>query len=224
MTASPVMSMRTYLDEIRYAVEHIMPTLWHERDELRDLERQVKAAAARAAEEYSRAQFIMMNSEDSEDFMMGVGAHWDSYWGPDKNRHYMSQEAEQLRARLAARSFSTSALAGALLQYGKQCLSAAYGPYEKNKNPWPTGRMIASQSTSTIIRCGRNQALHWEEGKLLKDTAACFDVLVGHNTVFGECCDRSLALEVIELLGWRNYNDFERELLDIDAARENSNS
>ncbi|MEV5370524.1 hypothetical protein AB0N12_14405 [Streptomyces albogriseolus] len=210
MADSSRIPMRTYLDEIKHAVEHIMPTLWHEKSELRALEKQANAAAARAAHEYGQANFIMLNAEDPDDFMMGVGAHWDSYWGPDKDAFYLSQDADQLRARITTRAFSTSALAGALLQYAKQGMSAVYSKPDN----WPEGRKVGDVAVSVIIRHGRNQAMHWEEEKdphpgLVK----CFDKLAELDPVFGEYRERSLAMEVVELLGWKEYADFERDLL-----------
>ncbi|MEU5632294.1 hypothetical protein ACH47C_40810 [Streptomyces rishiriensis] len=217
MNAPSPMPIRDYLNEMKYAVEHILPTLWHEQNELRDLEKQVQAATAQAREEYHRANFIILNAEDPEDVMMGVGAHWDSYWGPDKDRHYLSQEAAQLRTRLAARGFSTTALAGAILQYGKQGLSLAYG----HPNNWPEGRKIGEVALSVLIRHARNQAMHWGEErseddkkkKPYKDMADCFRKLSTLNPVFGDFEKQNLALEVVELLDWKEYSDFERDLL-----------
>ncbi|MFE9953290.1 hypothetical protein ACFYRJ_38470 [Streptomyces sp. NPDC005531] len=221
MTAASRMPMRDYLNEMKYAVEHILPTLWHEQAELRGLEEQVKAATARATNEYHRANFIMLNAEDPDDFMMGVGAHWDSYWGPDKDRHYLSQEADQLRARLAARAFSTTALAGAILQYGKQGLSLTYG----HPNNWPEGRQIGGVAISVIIRHARNQAMHWGEDrnedakkqKPYKEMADCFQKLASVDPAFGDFEKRNLALEVVELLDWKEYSNFERDLLDASG-------
>ncbi|MGW2064867.1 hypothetical protein ACWCO9_30345 [Streptomyces sp. NPDC001937] len=214
MTASPRMSMPEYLKEIRQAIEHILPTLWSERDELRDLEKQAEAAAARARDEYARAQFIMMNWEDPDDFMMGVGAHWDSYFGPDKDAYYLSKEADQLGARIAARAFSATALAGALLQYGKQGLSMACG----HPNSWAEGRHIGGQAISKIIRIARNQAMHWGEDKPpYPETVACFESLASVDPVFGDFRKRNMALEVVELLDWKEFGDFERDLLSMDG-------
>lgn len=209
MTASSRIPMSDYLREIKYAVEHIVPTLWHEKSELSDLEEQAKAAAARATAEYHRANSIMLNAEDPEDFMMGVGQHWDSYWGPDKDAYYLSQDADQLRARITTRAFSTSALAGALLQYGKQGMSAAYGAASN----WPEGRRIGDLAVSGIIRHGRNQAMHWEEGNPNQGVVECFEKLAELDPVFGKYRERSLAMEVVELLGWKEFADFERDLL-----------
>lgn len=209
MTASSRIPMSDYLREIRYAVEHIMPTLWHERSELSDLEGKAKAAAARATAEYHRANSIMLNAEDPDDFMMGVGAHWDSYWGPDKDAHYLSQDADQIRARIDARTFSTSALAGALLQYAKQGMSAVYG----KPGNWPEVRKVGDIALPVIIRHGRNQAMHWEEGNPNTDVVECFEKLARVDPVFSKYRERSLAMEVVELLGWKEYADFERDLL-----------
>ncbi|MEV1096448.1 hypothetical protein AB0I87_13385 [Streptomyces sp. NPDC049952] len=202
--------MRDYLNEMKHAVEHILPTLWREQDVLRGLEEQVEAAAARARHEYSQANFIMLNAEDPEDFMMGVGQHWDSYWGPDKDAFYLSQDADQLRARVATRAFSTSALAGAILQYAKQGMSVAHGKPDN----WPEGRKIGDVAVSVIIRHARNQAMHWEEEKTPHPgLVECFEKLAELDSVFDNYRTRSLAMEIVELLGWKNYSDFERDLL-----------
>ncbi|MET7761735.1 hypothetical protein ABZS71_06725 [Streptomyces sp. NPDC005393] len=211
MTASSRIPMSDYLREIKYAVEHIVPTLWHEREELRELEGKVEVAAARAMEVCRRANFAMLSSEDADDLLI---THWmmNHDTPPNREWHHLSAEADHFRARLAARAFSTSALAGALLQYAKQGMSAAYGA----PGNWPEVRKIGDVSVSVIIRHGRNQAMHWEEGK---DPHAglveCFEKLAELDPVFSKYRERSLAMEVVDLLGWKEYADFERDLLGL---------
>ena len=165
-----------------------------------------------AAENYERAHFIQQNSEDADDLMLGVGMHWDTYFGEDKDQHYKSKDLATLQASLALREFSFSSLAGTLLQYAKQGLSASFGP----PTNWPQGRLIGTQNLKTIILEARNQSEHWEEGNPKPKVQQCFDTLAKQTLPdFAEYRTKNLAFKVVSLLGWRSYDEFRADLLSM---------
>lgn len=207
------MTLSEYLDEMEYAVCRVIESLWHEHDEAESLRSEIKELQQIAADNYRRAQFIQQNAEDPDDVMLGVGAYWDTYFGEDKDQHYKSNDLARIETRLAIREFSYSSLAGTLLQYAKQGLSASFG----SPAHWPKGRLIGSQHLKTIILEARNQSEHWEEGKPKERVRHCFDTLASEiGPEFTEYRTKNLASKVVALFGWRSYAAFRSDLLSMN--------
>lgn len=206
------MTLTEYLNEMEYAVTRVIESLWHEHDEAARLRKEIDELRKVAADNYARAQSIQQNAEDTDDLMIGVGIHWDTYFGEDKEQYYKSKDLDVLEERLAAREFSYSSLAGTLLQYAKQGLSASFG---KPAN-WPNGRLVSSQDLKTIILESRNQSEHWEEGNPFPKVEQCFNTLAAEKgPEFAQYKTKNLAFEVVSMLGWRSYADFKNDLLSM---------
>lgn len=197
---------------MEYAVTRVIESLWHERDEAASLRKEIDELRKAATDNYARAQFIQQNAEDTDDLMMGVGIHWDTYFGEDKEQYYKSNDLDVLEERLTTREFSYSSLAGTLLQYAKQGLSASFG---KPAN-WPNGRLVGSQDLKTIILESRNQSEHWEEGNPFPKVEQCFNTLAAEKgPEFAQYKTKNLAFEIVSMLGWRSYADFKNDLLSM---------
>lgn len=206
------MTLTEYLNDMEYAVTRVIESLWHEHDEAARLRKEIDELRKVAADNYARAQSIQQNAEDTDDLMIGVGIHWDTYFGEDKEQYYKSKDLDVLEERLAAREFSYSSLAGTLLQYAKQGLSASFG---KPAN-WPNGRLVRSQDLKTIILESRNQSEHWEEGNPFPKVEQCFNTLAAEKgPEFAQYKTKNLAFEVVSMLGWRSYADFKNDLLSM---------
>lgn len=206
------MTLADYLNEMEYAVTRVIESLWHEHDEAERLRGEIDNLQKVAADNYQRAEFIQQNAEDADDLMLGVGIHWDTYFGEDKDQYYKSKDLDALEARLASREFSFSSLAGTLLQYAKQGLSASFG---KPVN-WPSGRFVGSQDLKTIILESRNQSEHWEEGNPYPKVELCFNTLAAEKgPEFSHYMTKNLAFEVVSMLGWCSYADFKNDLLSM---------
>lgn len=206
------MTLADYLNEMEYAITRVIESIWHEHNEAEKLRNEINGLSKVAADNYKRSQFIQQNAEDADDLMLGVAIHWATYFGEDKEQHYKSKDLDVLEARLTSREFSFSALAGTLLQYAKQGLSASFG---KPIN-WPDGRLVGSQYLKTIILESRNQSEHWEEGNPYPNVEQCFKVLISERGAeFGQYKIKNLAFEVISMLGWRSYEDFKNDLLSM---------
>ena len=211
-TYTLMMNLSNYLNEMEYAVSRVIEALWHEHGEAYALRREIEKLRRISAENYERAHFIQQNAEDADDLMMGVGIHWDTYFGEDRNQHYKQKNLENLEASLTLREFSFSSLAGTLLQYAKQGLSASFG---KPVN-WPDGRLIGTQHMKTVILEARNQSEHWEEGNPRTGVQQCFDTLAAEvDPDFGAYRKKNLAFEVVSHLGWRSYAEFRADLLSM---------
>jgi hypothetical protein len=206
------MTLVNYLTEIEYAATRVIESLWHEYKEAEILRNAIDALRKAAEANYARAEWIQQNAEDADDVMLGVGIHWDTYFGEDKDQYYKSKDLKDLGDRLVTREFSFASLAGTLLQFAKQGLSAIYGP-PKN---WPTGKAIGSQPLKTVILEARNQSEHWEEGNPRPRVEACFQTLEAEKgKEFGQYKTKNLAFEVVSMLGWHTFADFKSDMLSM---------
>ncbi|WP_020163993.1 hypothetical protein [Methyloversatilis discipulorum] len=199
------MKIPDYLIEIHHAVETVVEEIYREQDALIKTRAELAALTAATADGYRRSEFLAMNP-DLDDDGLGTAIHWDTYFGVDKDRYYKKAEYEDVAQRVAARQFSVAALSGSLLQYGKQGISLHYG---KKRTGCPDGRIVAGIPLNEIIWQARNQALHWEDGSFHEPTTKCFEKLATNvDPIFGEFKVRSLAFEIIGLLGWKNADAF----------------
>jgi len=206
------MTLTDYLTEIEYAATQVIASLWHERHEADVLRDQIEALRNVAEENYSRAEFIQQYAEDADDMMLGVGIYWETYFGEDKDQHYKSEDLKALENRLATREFSFASLAGTLLQFAKQGLSAIYG----SPTNWPPGKAIGSQPLKTVILQARNQSEHWEEGDPRPPIETCFQLLeTEKGAEFGQYKTKNLAFEVVSLLGWQTFEEFKNDMLTM---------
>lgn len=206
-----MLSMSDYLNEIDYAVRHLLPIVWDERNHLRSLAAEVERLTAQVQDTYERAHWIAMNAEDADDVGLATGMHWDNYFGDDKERFYKDKERASLADQVAAHEFSAGSLAGSLLQHAKQGISLVHGGF----GGCPDGRQVStSQTLKNVIWQGRNQALHWEEGKPHPPVAQCFDALAAEVAPkFADYRTRNLAIDVVELLGWTDFDKFQADML-----------
>lgn len=206
------MTITDYLDEIEYAATQVIASLWHEHEEAEALKNEIEALRKTAEANYSRAVSIQQNAEDHDDLMQGVGMYWDTYFGEDKDQHYKSLDLKRLMDRLATREFSFASLAGTLLQFAKQGLSAVYG----SPTNWPAGKVIGSQPLKTVILQARNQSEHWEEGNPRPPVEACFKALeADKGTQFAQYKTKNLAFDVVSMLGWKTFADFKSDMLTM---------
>jgi hypothetical protein len=208
-TAGFQMPIEDYLAEIRHAVEGLIPLIWEEADTARELREEVERLKRAAREGYRRAEALGLDAQDSEDVAWAAGAQWETYFGADKERHQAAQTLESVEQRTAAHAFSVAALAGALLQHGKQGISIVHGGLAGA----PNGRMIGSQPLKEVIWQGRNQGLHWEEQSFHSPVEGCFHVLAADiDPKFADYTTRNMAFDIVELLGWRDFNSFAADL------------
>jgi hypothetical protein len=202
------MDMTTYLAEIRHAVASIIPVIWSEHaivDQATAILRRHEEATRRGYEQ--SAAFM----DELDDEGLATQIHWDTYFGPDKERHHAAEELAKVQATLEARTFSRSSLASSLLQYSKQGLSAVHGGLAAV----PAGREIGGVSLKDVVWQGRNQGIHWEEGRPHPAVVECFEKLTAVDAAFGDYAAKNLAFEVVQLLGWRDVAAFEADLSSL---------
>lgn len=203
------MHLTAYLAEVDHAVRTVILEIHAEHEHLASLRKELATLTAATDEGYRRADFFALNP-DLDDEGLGTAIHWDTYFGPDKERYHKAEGVAVTEEKVLARRFSVAALGGNLLQYAKQGLSLRYG---KKRDGCPVGRDLVGIPVHEIIWQGRNQALHWEEGEPHPPVVRCFDHLAANaDPVFSEYRDRSMAYEIISLLGWKTADDFSRDM------------
>lgn len=208
------MKIPDYLTEIHHAVETIVSEIYCEQNVLSETRAELAALTAATDHGYRRAEFLLMNP-DFDDEGLGAAIHWDTYFDVDKDRFYKKAEYDEINQRVAARQFSIAALSGSLLQFGKQGISLHYG---KKRIGCPDGRIVYGIPLNEVIWQARNQALHWEEDYFHDPTTKCFEHLAAKaDPVFGQFKDRSLAFEIIQLLGWNNTEAFFADMKLLNA-------
>lgn len=203
------MQISEYLNEIRHAVETVLGEIHRERDLIDKLQKELAPLIAAAEDGYRRAEFLALNP-DLDDDGLGTAIHWDTYFGPDKERYYKAAELEKTKEALEAHTLSVAAMAGSLLQYAKQGIALHFG---KERNECPDGRIIADMPFHEVIWQGRNQAIHWEEGEFRKPVERCFQQLSDVvDPIFSEYRVRSMAYDIVCLLGWHSFDDFANDM------------
>jgi hypothetical protein len=115
----------------------------------------------------------------------------------------VAQEIKRLEQSILTKQESIKSLSGALLQIAKQGLSLVHGKL----SDCPNGRSINGEFIKVIIWQGRNQSLHFEDGHFRKPVEQCFKKI---NIPLEK---KNLAKEIIDLLGWRNYKQYESDLM-----------
>jgi hypothetical protein len=205
------MDMTQYLAEMKFAVDTVIKTMWEEHSLADQLQDELSRLDQEVSSGYARADSLMRHSDDLDDFMMGVGAQYETYFGPDKQRHYKTKELLEVEERMAVKRFSTYALAGSLLQYGKQGISLVH----HQRTACPVGRTLLGVSLRDLIWYGRNQALHWEEGNFRPELRAFFETLNAADTRFGAYSAGSMAFDVVELLSWKDLASFQQDMTSL---------
>lgn len=206
------MRIANYLSEIEHAATSLIDAIWSEQLALNDLEDEVKNLKPVVVENYRRALNIQHFGEDPDDVMMGVGMYWDNYFGEDKRLYHTDMQRQELANKVVAHAFSIASLSAALLQHAKQGISLAHG----GTTNCPEGRAIGSQSLKSIIWEARNQSLHWEEASFRKGVNDCFNTLSAEiDQKYSQYLNRNMAFDVVDLLGWKTFGDFSRDMLSL---------
>lgn len=116
----------------------------------------------------------------------------------------------------------------ALLQIAKQGISSTYKVNSKKRCMTAfddTGKVMPQRynvSILDIIWEGRNQSIHYEDGKKLHDNVKlCFDSLLRNGSydvctsLIGYDNGENKAYEIIKVLGWTDYKQFYNDMMSL---------
>lgn len=133
----------------------------------------------------------------------------------DLRLNYAHSRVGEAHQALLLIDTAAAAAAGAILQVVKLCVSMAWPRDERMQK----GRLVGSQHLSCVIWHARNQALHFDEGVPNNaNTKLCMELLAAETELKYHQLDefpRSLAIEVIRILGWINYEAFARDMVEL---------
>lgn len=193
--------MNPYLSETEYAVQNLL-LLANKEDALLA----EKLSALTSTEAKLRVhQWDFESSDLNDDFSEAyVMAAFGRMANAAKETESLRREASELQALVGIRQAAIQAICGAILQIAKQGISVVHG----GLSAAPTGRMIGSAGVRDIIWQGRNQSLHYEEGKPKKGVLDLFATLEkeqGPQFSLAHHASQNRAAQVVQLLGWTTY-------------------
>lgn len=129
--------------------------------------------------------------------------------------HCIGRLADVHKALLLT-NIATGAVAGAILQIARQCISLAWPTTKERMNK---GRMVGSQHLSSVIWHARNQALHFEEGiPKNENTRKSIELLSDEFSIPIDNLNKSprpLSVEILEILEWNNYEAYAKDIVGM---------
>jgi hypothetical protein len=145
-------------------------------------------------------------------------SHWSQVEEHDDERlNYTHSRAREAHQALLLIDSASAAAAGAILQVARLCVSMAW----TNDQSQLKGRRVGTQALASVIWHTRNQALHFEDGIPKNEkTRACLEMLhneCGLDTAQLDSIPRSLARQVIGILGWHSYELFAKDMVALLA-------
>jgi len=205
------MRMPEYLKEINHAATETLRLVWLEQEQYEALQATLAALGAEITDTHERIAWLQANP-DFDDDLQSTAMYWESYFGSEKETFHADAEKHGLESLIAARKFSTNAQSGNILQYAKQGISLVH----RGLDACPEGRHIGTVPVRDVIWQGRNQAIHWDEGRFTPPVRAVFEGLARDvDPEFNAFTSRNMAFDVVSLLGWRGFTDFKRDLLSL---------
>lgn len=197
--------MNQYLLDTEFAVKSLFELVTHELKQITALEAEMKMQRNRANSIMSEAYYV--TDQDVDDLETpGMYATRHGYAKHISAAQALQSEISKLEASYHAKESSIRALYGSILQIAKQGISTVHG---KN-TPTVITEPKSGEPIHNIIWQGRNQSMHYEEGKHLKPVISCFMNL---QQAFGSDFDLSIGDNkaksiVLDVLGWKTYSDY----------------
>lgn len=168
-----------------------------------------------------KAQASVEGIERSKQLLSDLFMYRDQ-WSPNANHYYaqyimrmeelekqkkaaQENDAERLEKALfniGSTVESMSALAGAVLQIGKQSLSLRHS----GKPDLPGAKTIGTQSIVEVVWEGRNHAMHWDEGMPKERVRKMLNALADDLKITVET-GKNNCLSILGTLGWKTPED-----------------
>lgn len=192
--------MNQYIIDTKYAAEHLIAILQRENRHL----------------EEKLTSFKMMKDAEKNLFEQMKEEHFTpegviDLYGFGSAANHFEHAANQIVLSLTLIEDSLAILAGALLQIAKQGISITHGSLAN----CPQGRVIGREAIKNIIWQGRNQAMHFEEGKYSPKVIECFKNLEADYGSRFKLADKNLAHEIVNILGWISYDRYECDIMQL---------
>ncbi|MGJ9384918.1 hypothetical protein [Salipaludibacillus sp. CF4.18] len=200
--------MHSYLEETKYASSELIKLISYEEKELTELRLQVREKE----KELSRRYLLFRQKDfDMNDEMHLQHAYGKFFSFGESIVYPLKNSLEEMESRLITKNFSIGALSGALLQIAKQGISTVYVGLQD----CPDGRAIGNQALKNVIWRARNQSIHYEMGSYHPPVQVCFQQLEADFGSKYHLSDKNLSKEIIDLLGWTEYAQYEKDMIHL---------
>ncbi|MGE7946500.1 hypothetical protein [Lysinibacillus sp. NPDC093688] len=120
----------------------------------------------------------------------------------------LENKIETLKMSISSKEESIKTLSGALLQIAKQGISTVHNGLRN----CPSGRMVNNEPLKNVIWQGRNQSMHYEEPFRRSEHRHVIDCFSRLNIPLENI---NLAKEIIDLLEWKTYEQYENDLISL---------
>lgn len=199
--STPSMKIKLYLANVQEGVTGLFKYLESDIGAIENIEGQIKQC------ETLIKSAMPMTEEDNAPYYIALFGAQMAKKEENESTLIRYQTDRQMRRT------SVSLWAGSILQAAKQGISEAWGP----SYPHGKGRRIKSQYASDVILGGRNHSAHWEESPHLatKQILDKLDTDYPDKAISRYSNPENVALEIVEILGWRKFSDFEADLNNI---------
>jgi hypothetical protein len=212
---SSVEYMNKYIDETKYATSSLIELIWADFDKLEELNTHLKKLTAEFDVKYQI--FLANEFHPAANYYHAQMAK--AHIGIAKPKAELDNEIKEVSDSIDAKSASIAALSGAILQLAKQCISLKYG---KPQNA-PDGDSIGGILIKDIIFEGRNQSIHYENPREISDNVVAMfvklDALRNDGNIWDAKSQTNFAFQIVNLLSWRTYSDFEAHLKSIKSKK-----
>lgn len=219
----PELSMDDYLEETKYAVTGLLDLIYKEEFKLQKVfEELLKVEGELSSIESLYDRFLGMEY-DLEGVSDSQTQHNYIQWYKHKQRtpeiekrkETLENEKQKLELLIETNESSTRVLCGALLQIAKQGISIVYGILDNCSNLKPTQVKSVEEPLKNFIWYGRNQSLHFEEGRITNNAGRIFfeKIIAAYDVKFSKLKSMNYAKEIIEILGWSDYKSYEKDML-----------
>jgi hypothetical protein len=199
--------MHQYILDTKFAVSHLLEALVVDRSELAQLTEEQTRAMSK--ESYFDIALLQRQMHPSANYWHG------QLMKAQAERSALDSEVARIQARLLDKRFSLSAIAGALLQIGKQGIAVV----RKRPENCPDGRLVCGVPLKWAIWAGRNQAQHYEDPRHVEKKTHDYLVMMGKNggsaLLLNPRGRMSLALPVVEELGWFSFEAYRDDMRSL---------
>lgn len=199
--------MHQYIVDTSYASKGLIGLLGHDSEEYNGLIQEQKSALTKEAT--FDIAFMQRQMHPAANYWHGLLSQ------AQEERIKLDEQIKFLEAQILDKKHSLSALAGALLQLGKQGISSVRG----RPDNCPPGREVRGVDLKWLIWAGRNQALHYEEPKKVDPTTIeIFNRLNAHpgsEPLPDPSSGINLAYNVVITLGWDNCEQYEQDMISL---------
>lgn len=192
--------MSNYIKNTKHAVKGIFELLNKEKILLNEEQR-----SFRIMDSAARNTFESIKKNSSPTLLIEL-------CGLESVKEKSSIKIDEIRNSIYYHNQTYNILAGSLLQIAKQGISIEYGCL----TDCPNGRKIgSSEYLKNVIWQSRNQTMHYEEGTYHKNVIDCFLNLEKDFGSHFKLKSTNLALNVIDVLGWNSYTEYENDMLTL---------